>query len=120
MPLVYVHLASGDLDEKLTKVHAGKTLEPPKLEFTAIKCPRCRSDNTPGTGCCGRCGSPRARKDLVRAAVRIDALKQQAGETVEIRELIRQIGPSELKKLKEPLTTAANRTYLIDLFEILQ
>jgi len=50
----------------------------------------------------------------------VDALKQQAGETVEIRELIRQIGPSELKKLKEPLTTAANRTYLIDLFEILR
>jgi len=91
MPATYIHLSGQDLDEKLERLHEGRVLEPPKVEFTPVLCPRCGEKNTPGMKFCGRCGTPLDQGGQAKERAEIESLKM------------------ELDRIKETLEKALSR-----------
>jgi uncharacterized OB-fold protein len=77
MPATYIHLSGQDLDEKLESLHEGRVLEPPKVEFTPVLCPRCGEKNTPGMKFCGRCGTPLDQAGQAKERAEIESLKME-------------------------------------------
>lgn len=53
---VYVHLSQRDTDKAILKLHGLLETEEEEPGLMAIKCPRCKQNNTPGARFCRTCG----------------------------------------------------------------
>lgn len=80
MPAVYIHLAGMDLDAKIIAISSGRQVEPPKPKFTLVICPRCKENNSPGQGYCGKCGTPLRPDYQAKASIELQELKSKLDE----------------------------------------
>jgi integrase len=103
MASVYVHLSSRDVDKSLLRIHGLITEDEDKeRKFTATKCPRCNSMNSPGTSFCAKCGLPltfEAAKEIDEKLAFKRALLEkvmQMPEFNKIKDLIEALGEKAL------------------------
>ena len=64
------------LDAKTMEVYGGKEAPKKVPTFRPHLCPRCKTENTPGTRYCGKCGSPLDLAEVVKSEERFDTLNQ--------------------------------------------
>jgi len=87
---IYVHLSQRDTDNAILKLHGLLDVEEEGAGLMAVKCPRCRQNNVPGSKFCRSCGM---------------ALDIQYAMEAENRD--NQVGMQVIEALKNPEAAAA-------------
>ena len=92
MGSTYIHLQSKDVDDAILRLNGVVKDRPSDPNFKAVVCPRCRSNNSPGTKLCLACGHALDLKTVYEIEGRKETLREKieklSGELAKSPEIV--------------------------------